>query len=197
VAGLLARFRAGLARFLVRAARTRERRNPPLAERLLRWALRIEPRMADAAPALVALRRTAGDRLGAVAAARTATARFPEADDAWFLLGETLQGAYKMREAMDAFARALGLAERADAALRLALLLRRESRWADAAALYARAFAAGAGPEALHENAVVLWQAGDTEQALRALELWGTHFLDGPARVADARRDLERGARPA
>ena len=195
--GALARLRAGLARALVRAARSRERRNPPLADRLLRWALRLEPQLGDAAPALVALRRVRGDRLGALDAARTAAARFPLAADAWFLLGEAYQGAFKMKEAMDAFARALGLAERADAAFRFGFLLRRESRYADAAAMFARAFAAGAGPEALYENAAALWHAGDTEQALRALEMWGTHFVDGPARVADARRDLERGAKPA
>ena len=195
--GMLARLRAGLARALVRAARSRERRNAPLADRLLRWALRLEPRMGDAAPTLVALRRVGDDRLGALDAARAATARFPQAADAWFLLGEAYQGAFKMKEAMDAFARALGLAERADAALRIGLLLRRESRYADAAAMFARAFAAGAGPEALYENAASLWHAGDTEQALRALEMWGTHFADGPARVADARREFERGAKPA
>lgn len=195
--GALARLRAGLARALVRAARSRERRNAPLADRLLRWALRLEPQMGDAAPTLVALRRIRGDRLGALDAARSATARFPLADDAWFLLGEAYQGAFKVKEAMDAFARALGLAERADAALRMGLLLRRESRHADAAAMFARAFAAGAGPEALYENATALWHAGDTEQALRALEMWGTHFVDGPARVADARRGFEHGGQPA
>jgi len=195
--GMLARLRAGLARALVRAARSRERRNAPLADRLLRWALRLEPRMGDAAPTLVALRRVGDDRLGALDAARAATARFPQAADAWFLLGEAYQGAFKMKEAMDAFARALGLAERADAALRIGLLLRRESCYADAAAMFARAFAAGAGPEALYENAAALWHGGDTEQALRALEMWGTHFADGPARIADARRELERGAKPA
>jgi tetratricopeptide (TPR) repeat protein len=197
VAGALARLRAGLARALVRAARSRERRNPPLADRLLRWALRLEPQLGAAAPTLVALRRIRGDRLGALDAARTATARFPQAADAWFLLGEACQGAFKMKEAMDAFARALGLTERADAALRIGFLLRRESRHADAAAMFARGFAAGAGPEALYENAASLWHAGDTEQALRALEMWGTHFVDGPARIADARRELERGAKPA
>jgi tetratricopeptide (TPR) repeat protein len=197
VVGVLARLRAGLARALVRAARIRERRSKPLADRLLRWALRLEPQLADAAPALVRLRRAAADRLGAVAAARSATVRFPESADAWFLLGEASEGAFKRKEAMDAYARALGQAERADAAFRTGSLLRRESRYADAAAMFARAFAAGAGPEALYENAAALWHAGDTEQALRALEMWGTHFADGPARVADARRELERGAKPA
>jgi tetratricopeptide (TPR) repeat protein len=143
------------------------------------------------------LRRLGGDRLGALAAARSAAARFPMSTDAWFLLGEASQGAFKMKEAIDAFARALGLAERADAALRMGFLLRRDTRHAEAAAMFARAFAAGAGPEALHENATSLWSAGDTEQALRALEMWGTHFVDGPSRVADARGALERGANPA
>jgi tetratricopeptide (TPR) repeat protein len=194
--GVLARLRAGLARALVRAARSRERRNAPLADHLLCWALRLEPQLGEAAPTLVALRRIGGNRLGALDAARAATARFPQAADAWFLLGDAYQGAFKMKEAMDAFARALGRAERADAALRIGLLLRRESRYADAAAMFARAFAAGAGPEALYENAAALWHGGDTEQALRALDLWGTHFVDGPARVSDARRDFERGAKP-
>lgn len=194
--GALARLRAGLARAFVRAARSRERRNPPLADRLLRLALRTEPEMGDAAGALVALRRARGDRLGALTAARRATELFPQASDAWYLLAEAHQGAFKMREAVEAFARALDLRERADAALRIGLLLRRESLHAEAAAMFARAFAAGGGPEALHENAVSLWSAGDREQSLRALEMWGTHFVDGPARVADARRALERGPHP-
>jgi tetratricopeptide (TPR) repeat protein len=181
----------------VRAARSRERRNPPLADRLLRLALRTEPEMGDAAGALVALRRAGGDRLAALTAARRATELFPQASDAWYLLGEAHQGAFKMREAIEAFARALELRDRADAALRTGLLLRRESRHAAAAAMFARAFAAGGGPEALYENAVSLWSAGDREQSLRALEMWGTNFVDGAARVADARRELERGAKPA
>lgn len=179
----------------MRAARNRERRNPPLADRLLRLALRTEPEMADAASALVALRRARGDRLAAQAAARRATELFPRASDAWYLLAEAHQGAFKMREAVEAFERSLDLRERADAAFRIGLLLRRESRHAEAAAMFARAFAAGGEPEALYENAVSLWGAGDREQSLRALEMWGTHFVDGPARVADARRELERGAR--
>jgi len=191
----VARLRAALARTLVRAARARERRDPRLADRLLRLALRTELEMGDAAGALVALRRAGGDRLAALAAARLATERYPDASDAWFLLGETHQGAFKMREALEAFERSLALRERADAAILMGLLHRRESRHADAAALFARAFAAGGGPDALYENAASLWSAGDREQALRALEMWGTHFVDGPARVADARRTLERGAR--
>ncbi len=195
--GALARLRAGFARALVRAAHSRERRNPPLADRFLLLALRTEPTMGEAAGALVTARRLRGDRLAAVEAARLATVRFPQASDAWVLLGEALEGAFRLKEAADAFARALGLAERADAALRIGLLLRRESRHAEAAGMFARAFAAGAGPEALYENAASLWSAGDTEQALRALEMWGTHFADGPARVAEARRELALGARPA
>ena len=98
-----------------------------------------------------------------------------------------------MKEAADAFARALALEERADAACRIGLLLRRDGAHAQAAAMFARAVAAGADPEALYENAISLWQAGDAAEALRALELWGTHFADGPARVAEARRRLAGG----
>jgi tetratricopeptide (TPR) repeat protein len=194
--GALARLRAGLARALVRAARSRERRDPPRADRLLLLALRLEPEMGEAAAALVAARRARGDRLAAVAAAQLAAERFPLSSDAWYLLGEADEGAFRMREAADAYARALGQRERGDAALRIGQLLRRDGRHVDAAAMFARAFAAGADPEALYENAVSLWQAGDTEQALRALEMWGTHFVDGPARIADARRRLARGATP-
>lgn len=193
--GGLARLRAGIARALVRAARSRERRNPPLADRLLRVALRIEPEVGEAAGALVALRRARGDRLGAVNAARRATELFPASSDAWYLLGEACQGAFKMREAVDAFSRALGLRDRADAASHIGLLLRREGDHAHAAAMFARAFAAGGDPEALYENAVSLWDAGDRDASLRALEMWGTHFVDGAARVADARRALERQPR--
>lgn len=195
--GALARLRASLARALVRAARSRERRNPPLADRLILFALHIEPTLGEAAGALVAVRRARGDRLAAVAAARLAAGRFPQASNAWYLLGEALEGAFRVRDAADAFARALSLGERSDAAFRIGVLLRRESRHAEAAAMFARAFAAGAGPEALYENAASLWTAGDAEQAIRALEMWGTHFADGPARVAEARRELARGARPA
>lgn len=180
----------------MRAARSRERRDPPLADRLLTVALRIEPEMGEAAAALVAARRARGDRLAALAAAQLATGRFPDSSDAWYLLAECDEGAFRLREATDAYARALALRERPDAALRMGLLLRRDARHADAAGLFARAFAAGAGPEALYENAVSLWQAGDAEEALRALEMWGTNFVDGPARVAEARRRLERGGGP-
>ena len=177
----------------MRAARSRERRAPPLADRLLRLALRLEPAPGEAAPALVALRRAGGDRLAALAAARRAADRFPHSSDAWFLLGECHEGAFRLREAADAYARALALRERADAALRIGLLLRREGRHADAAAMFARAHAAGGGPDALYENAVSLWEAGDAEAARRALGMWGTNFVDGEARVAEARRRLERG----
>lgn len=195
--GALARIGAGLARALVRAARTRERRDPPLADRLLALALRLEPEMGEAAAALVALRRARGDRLAAVTAARSATERFPDASDAWFLLGEAQQSAFRMKEAVAAFERSLSLRERADAAGRIGALLRREGRNVEAAGMFARSFAAGGGPEALFENAAALWAAGDRDQALRALEMWGTHFVDGAARVADARRELERGTQPA
>ena len=191
--GALARLRAGLGRVLVRAARVRERGDPRLADRLLRLAFRIEPEMGDAIGALVALRRAGGDRLAALAAAHAASERYPRTSDAWFLLGEAYQGAFKMKEAGEAFERALALRERADAALQIGTLFRREGRHADAAAMFARAFAAGGEPDALYENAVSLWGAGDREQALRALEMWGTHFVDGTARVAEARRQLERG----
>lgn len=191
--GALARLRAGVARALVRAARNRGRRTPSAADRLLRLALWLEPQPGDAATALVAARRARGDRLAAVAAARLATERFPLSSDVWFLLGEAQEGAFRMREAAEAFGRALSLRERADAAVRVGHWLRRERRHAEAAGMFARAFAAGSDPEALYENAVSLWQAGDAEEAFRALELWGTHFVDGPARAADARRRLASG----
>jgi tetratricopeptide (TPR) repeat protein len=192
--GALARFRAGLGRALVRAARVRERGKPRRADLLLRLAFRLEPEMGEATGALVALRRARGDRLAALAAARAAPERFPLSSDAWFLLGEAYQGAFKMKEAGEAFERSLALRDRADAALQIGTLFRREGRHADAAAMFARAFAAGGEPDALYENGVSLWSAGDREQALRALEMWGTHFVDGAARVAEARRQLERGA---
>ena len=63
-------------------------------------------------------------------------------------------------------------------------------RHADAAARFARAYAAGGGAEALWLNAQALFQAGDARAADEALHLWATQVPDGMARLSAARAEL-------
>ena len=68
---------------------------------------------------------------------------------------------------------------------------------ADAAARFARAYAAGGGAPALWSNAQALFQAGDTRAADEALSLWATQVPDGMERLAAARaelREVKRGS---
>src|SRR6266568_1558584 len=67
---------------------------------------------------------------------------------------------------------------------------RRAGRHADAAARFARAYAAGGGAEALWLNAQALFQAGDVRAADEALHLWATQVPDGMARLSAARAEL-------
>src|SRR6266581_4477185 len=69
-------------------------------------------------------------------------------------------------------------------------LYRRAGRYADAAARFARAYAAGGGAEALRLNAQALFQAGDVRAADEALHLWATQVPDGLDRLSQARAEL-------
>ena len=186
--------RDALVRFaLRRAARARA---PRRADFWLRLACAWSPMFGEAFAALVELRRAREDRLGAMSAAQAATRRFPTSAAAWMLLGEAYQGAFRMKEALAAYEQALVLEERADAALAAGELYRRAGQAAEAAARFARAYAAGGGAEALWRNAQALFQAGDERAAEQALTLWSTLVPRGRERLSEARIELRGGAKP-
>jgi len=186
---------AALANFAGRRAAACQRYAPGRADWWLRLACSITPTFAEPFRALVHLRRSRDDRLGAVTAAREAIDRFPENPDAWMLLGEAYEMAFRQPEALSAYERALSLEERADAALAAGVLYRRAGRAAEAAARFARAYAAGAGAEALWENAAALFAAGDERAAEEALTLWATQVPDGFERLTEARAAARAGRR--
>ncbi len=142
------------------------------AERWLRLAARLAPEYGSVHRDLVAARRRADDRLGAVEIARAVARRFDQSAEAWCLLGETLNGAFRPDEALVAFERALAIEERADAAMAAGDLYARKSDYATAGARYARAYAVGGGPDALKANAKALRAAGDIAAAQQAQDLW-------------------------
>ncbi len=187
--------RAALARFCVRRAAACQRHAPRRALAWLRLGCSLTPAFAEPYTALVHLSRAREDRWGAVEAAREATIRFPDNPDAWMLLGDALQMVFRQHEALGAFEQALALEERADAAMAAGDLYRRAGQWVDAAARYARAFAAGGGAEALWQNAQALFHAGDHAAAEEALKLWATQVPDGHDRLAEARAQLRGGAK--
>ncbi len=186
---------AALANFAGRRAAACQRYAPGRADWWLRLACSVTPTFAEPFRALVHLRRSRDDRLGAVAAAREAIDQFPENPDAWMLLGEAYEMAFRQPEALSAYERALSLEERADAALAAGVLYRRAGRPAEAAARFARAYAAGAGAEALWENAAALFAAGDERAAEEALTLWATQVPDGFERLTEARAAARAGRR--
>lgn len=186
---------AALARFAGGRAAACQRYAPGRADWWLRLACSVTPAFAEPFRALVHLRRSRDDRLGAVAAAREAIDRFPENPDAWMLLGEAYEMAFRQPEALSAYERALSLEERADAALAAGVLYRRAGRPAEAAARFARAYAAGAGADALWENAAALFAAGDERAAEEALTLWATQVPDGFERLTEARAAARAGRR--
>jgi tetratricopeptide (TPR) repeat protein len=187
---MLRSLRSALVRFTVRRAAACHREAPKRAGLWLQLGCALTPMFAEAYPALVRLRRSIEDRWGALAAAQEATARFPENPDAWMLLGETFQMVFRQQDALIAFEQVLALEERPDAALAAGDLYRRAGRHAEAAARFARAYAAGGGAEALRLNAQALFQAGDVRAADEALHLWATQVPDGLARLSDARAEL-------
>ena len=186
--------RDALVRFaLRRAARAGA---APRADFWLRLACAWSPAFGPPFAALVELRRAREDRLGAMRAAQAATRRFPTSAAAWMLLGQAYEGAFRMKEALAAYEQALVLEERADAALAAGELYRRAGQAAEAAARFARAYAAGGGAEALWRNAQALFQAGDERAAEQALTLWSTLVPRGRERLSEARIELRGGAKP-
>src|SRR5256712_3714102 len=182
--------RSALARFAVRRAAACQRHAPKRAAWWLEIGCALTPVFAESSPALVRLRRAIEARWGALAAAQEAVERFPETPDAWLLLGAAYQMVFRQQEALVAYEQALALEERPDAALAAGNLYRRAGRYADAAARFARAHAAGGGAEALWLNAQALFQAGDVPAAEEALHLRATQVPGGHARLAGARAGM-------
>jgi tetratricopeptide (TPR) repeat protein len=87
------------------------------------------------------------------------------------LTGEAAELVFRQAEALTAYEQALAIEERADAALAAGALYARAGRHADAAARFARGYAAGGGPEALRQNAEALRRAGDASAADQAMKL--------------------------
>ena len=193
---MLRSWRAALARFAVRRAALCQRHAPRRADRWLRLGCALSPGFAEPFPALVHLRRAMEDRWGALATAQAAVARFPGNPDAWMLLGEASQMAYRQKEALGAYEQALALEKRPDAAMAAGELYLRAGHPVEAAARFARAYAAGGGADALRANAQALFQAGDTRAADEALSLWATQVPDGLERLAEARAELRGPGSP-
>ncbi len=187
---MLRSLRSALARFAVRRAAACQRHAPKRADVWLQLGCALVPAFAEPYPALVRLRRAIEDRWGALAAAQEGAGRFPENPDAWMLLGEACQMVFRQQEALAAYEQVLTLEERPDAALAAGDLYRRAGRHAEAAARFARAYAAGGGAEALRLNAQALFQAGDLRAADEALHLWATQVPDGLDRLSEARAEL-------
>lgn len=164
--------RRALARLAGRRAARLEARAPRAAGRWLALAGRLAPRFDFVHRDLCAHYRRQNDRLAALAAAQAAARRFDHSADAWILLAEAYLGAFRHRDALAAYEGALAIEERADAALTAGELHLRDGHAANAGALFARAYAAGAGPKALKLNAEALQAAGDAAAAAQARTLW-------------------------
>src|SRR5256884_4410304 len=192
---MLRSLRSSLARFAVRRAAACQRFAPKRAAFWLRLACGLTPVFADPYPALVRLRRATEDRWGAVAAARVGTERFPDNPDAWMLLGEAYQMVFRQKDALHAYEQALALEERPDAAVAAGDLYRPARLLPEAAARFARAYAAGGGAEALWLNAQALFQAGEERAADEALHLWATQVAGGLDRLSPAPTEMRAGKR--
>jgi uncharacterized protein HemY len=164
--------RLALVRHASRRATELETRHPRAAERWLRIACRLAPKFDFVHRDLIAHIRRSEDRLGAVKVAEEAIRRFGDSPDAWMLLGECYVAAYKPRDAVAAFENVLVIEERATAAMAAGELYSRLGDHVTAGARYARAYAAGAGPDALKLNALELQSAGDAKAAAQARMLW-------------------------
>jgi tetratricopeptide (TPR) repeat protein len=187
---MLRSLRSALARFALRRAAACQREAPKRADLWLRAGCALTPAFAESYTALVRLRRAIEDRWGAVAAAQEGAQRFPANPDAWMLLGEAWQMVFRQHDALVAYEQVLALEERPDAALAAGDLYRRAGRHAEAAARFARAYAAGGGADALRLNAQALFHAGDLRAADEALHLWATQVPDGLAHLSEARAEL-------
>jgi len=186
---VLTSLRLSLASF---ASRRAERSHTPMrAARWHRLACTIAPTFVPSYRSLVEVLRDQEDRWAARAVAQEAAERFPEDPDAWMLLGLGWQLVYRQQEALAAFEQALVLAERPDAALEAGAIYQRFGRHADAAERFARAYAAGGGPEALRQNAEALFHAGDEAAAEQALTLWAGQVPEGMERLPEIRAELQ------
>jgi tetratricopeptide (TPR) repeat protein len=170
--GLWRGTRSYAAAWATRRAARLDLKNRHAAERWLRWAATMAPGFSRVHREAVGTRRRAEDRLGALALALDFSQRFPQAADAWVLLGEAYVDAFRPDDAIVAFERALALEERVDAAMAAGGLYDRRGDHATAGARYARAYAAGGGPDALRGNARALRAAGDDAAARQAQQLW-------------------------
>jgi tetratricopeptide (TPR) repeat protein len=157
-----------------RRAATIEARSPSPrgALRWLRLAAWLAPEFGDPHRRLIQIYRTLDDRWAAYRASRRAVVRFPHSADAWMLAGEAAVLVFRQAEALTAYEEALVLEERADAGLAAAALYSRAGRHADAAARFARAYAAGGGVDSLRQNAESLARAGDTAASEEAMRLF-------------------------
>ena len=182
--------RAGVVRFAARRAEAARPRSAWRAEVWLRLACALAPSFDPCFEQLVALRRAREDRWGAVAVAQEATQRFPGDADAWMLLGEAHLMVFRQLDALSDFEQAMTIEERADAALAAGEIYFRQGRHAEASARFARAYAAGGGPEALRRNAQALHLAGDEAAADEALQLWAAQVPGGAGQLEQARADL-------
>ena len=190
--GALAAARAALTRIAVRRAAELREQAPATAERLLWIGCALAPAFGAVHVDLVELRRGRGDRAGALAAGRAAVERFPRCADAWMLLASACLTSFRQDEALAAYERAITLEERPDALTAAGELYARAGRHANAAARFARAHAAGGGPDPLLANARALAAAGDRAAADAALALWARGIPDGAQRLDEERARLEQ-----
>jgi tetratricopeptide (TPR) repeat protein len=161
-----------LAGFALERARRLGTSAPARAERWLRLAAAAAPAFGEAHRTLIASRQARGNQLGAVAFATATAARFDTTGEALVALGHACAAAYRTKDALWAFERALQMEERPDAAMAAGTLYLRLGDPATAGARFARAYAAGAGANALKENARALRAAGDHLAAKEAITLW-------------------------
>jgi len=161
------------------------------AARWHRLACAVTPSLIPSFRLLADLLRQRDDRWGARALAQQAAERFPDESEAWMLLGEAWLAVYRHPEALTAFEQALTLAERPDAALAAGEIFRRSGRYAEAAERFSRAYAAGAGPDAMRQNAAALFQAGDDAAADQALSLWAQQVPGGAGQLAAMRTEMK------
>src|SRR5437899_11695087 len=101
---------------------------------------------------------------------------------------------FRQDEALGAFEQALALEERADAAMAAGTLYQRTGRFPEAAARFARAYAAGGGATALWHNAQALYDGGDHGGADEARNLRGAEVPAGHRRLPGARAELRAKA---
>jgi len=191
---MLRSWRAAWARFTLRRAAACQRHAPRRAVLWLRLGCALSPTFAEPFRALVHLHRALEDRWGAVTVAQEAAERFPGNPDAWMLLGEAYLMVFRQLEALRAYEQVLALEERSDAATAAGELYLRTGRPVEAAARFARAYAAGGGAPALLANAQALFQAGDTRASDEALNLWATQVPDGLERLPAARAEVRARA---